>query len=429
MRIGEPLAKSAHVFVAVVFTLLGLSFMASTALLIQEFRDTEWQSLVISHSHLFIFFPTLGIFALAAFYLPSVIFTEFYWFKLGRFGKLRFFVGGCVVVAGALYFANSLGNKELRAMWEVAPAELKRELAATPQAGARCTDVAKVEALRQSRARGEPDRAVDVTKACSRQPILKILADLRDKAQRRSSLSEFSRNCSPDPLLEVPDKHEAERYCFPASAKLNATDCCRIQGELERHVAKLYAGSSTRSESARVEQMLLIAKVFFILVLFVIGIFLLVWRNVLKTTYASHLPAIERGVVLGAIAILFWVLMDYGYQQTTDVLYGRHYEGINLRLSLSFVPWALLLLFYFMARFGKDLEKVSQIATIVGTGYALLRFQQINDISVRLLGSGAAWWHFVVLGVFCVIGLALLSQPFWRKAPLLPGVKDTRPLT
>jgi hypothetical protein len=413
------MSRGAHLFVAVIFTLLGLSFLASTGLLIQEFREADWGSIVIAHSHLFIFFPTLGILALAAFYLPSVIFTEHYWSGEVPYGKLRFAIG-FVVVAGLAYYASTLlSGQSLRAIWEVAPAELRRELAAGPaQTRLRCIDPVKVDAQRGARARGEAAAVSDVTRPCPpRLPVLKALQELRREAQQRSSLSEFARSCRPDPLMELPEAHAADRHCFPVGQKLNAADCCRVQADFSAHVRELYIGSQTRSKAAQLEPALLVLKNFFVLVLFVIGGLLLVWRKALKARYARHLPAMERGIVVGAIAMLFWVLMDYGYQQATDVLFGREQEGISPRLSLIFVPWAVLLIFYFMERLGRDLERVAQIATIVGSGYTLLRYQQINDLTARVLGVGAEWWHFVLLGIIGLALLAILLQPLWRRAP------------
>ena len=69
------MARGAYVFVALVYSILAASFVASTATLILEFKDLDWVSLALAHSHLFIFFPTFGIVVLAAFYRPSVIFT------------------------------------------------------------------------------------------------------------------------------------------------------------------------------------------------------------------------------------------------------------------------------------------------------------------------------------------------------------------
>ena len=66
----------ARIFVALSFLLLGLSFIASTALLVWEFWTLDWQTMIVAHSYLFFFFPVLGILALCAFYIPSVVFTH-----------------------------------------------------------------------------------------------------------------------------------------------------------------------------------------------------------------------------------------------------------------------------------------------------------------------------------------------------------------
>ena len=68
----------ARIFVAVVFIALGAAFLASTALLILEFQELDWLTLVVAHSHLFLFFPVFGLLALIAFYLPSVVLTHLY---------------------------------------------------------------------------------------------------------------------------------------------------------------------------------------------------------------------------------------------------------------------------------------------------------------------------------------------------------------
>ena len=63
-----------------------------------------------------------------------------------------------------------------------------------------------------------------------------------------------------------------------------------------------------------------------------------------------------------------------------------------MRLSLVIAPWALLLLFYFLRRFGKQGEMVGQISGVVLAAVAVLRYEQLNDWGVRLLGVGADQW-------------------------------------
>jgi hypothetical protein len=104
--------------------------------------------------------------------------------------------------------------------------------------------------------------------------------------------------------------------------------------------------------------------------------------------------------------------MDYGYQQTVNVLFGRQVDGPQLRLSLVLVPWALLLLFYFLRRLGKEGELVGQISGVVFAGVAVLRYEQLNDWVVRLFGVGADRW--VLTGLIAIVLVALLTL-FWRK--------------
>src|SRR5215470_6357477 len=88
---------SSRIFVAVVYVLLGASFIASTGVLINEFYPSDWLTMVAAHSHLFLFFPVFGILALVGFYVPSVVLTHFYWTHV-PYGKFRF-VSGLIAIA------------------------------------------------------------------------------------------------------------------------------------------------------------------------------------------------------------------------------------------------------------------------------------------------------------------------------------------
>ena len=52
-------------------------------------------------------------------------------------------------------------------------------------------------------------------------------------------------------------------------------------------------------------------------------------------------------------------------------------------------PWALLLLFYFLRRLGKQGEMIGQISGVVVAAVAVLRYEQLNDWAGRLFGIGA----------------------------------------
>jgi hypothetical protein len=394
----------AHAFVATVFVLLGVSFVTSTAVMIHEFRDGTWEVLLFAHSHLFFFFPVFGLLVLAAFYIPAVVFTDFYWRpKNVRYGRTRYLLGTVVVLLLSANFAWQLTNKSVRGVWEIAPAVLAEERPAVV-----------------------PDCRSD-GKACVRQPLLKALEDLREKGRQRSTVAEFARSCSQDGLMEEAPQARAKRYCFPAGERMEATACCSVQKAYTRYLAETARDETKRSLTSRVEEIVTYFKSFFILVLVVVGVLLVAWQNRIAKAYAERLPAIERGVIVGAVAMLFWLLMDYGYQQTTDVLGGRENANFPLRLSLVVAPWAAILVIYFVRRLETVRFNIAQLITVTVSALALLRYEQISNNSVRLLGSGADEWYFIGLIGLALFALGLVYGPW--KMPLPPmrkGAKQDR---
>jgi hypothetical protein len=374
----------ARVFVAILFLILGAAFIASTGLLVREFQDLDWGAMVVAHSHLFFFFPVFGILALAAFYLPAVIFTDLYWRHL-PYGKLRFLLGA-IVVGGLSMFLAKLLDTEPRALWEISPGALVAD-------------------------RGEPQGCAASSGSCRRAPIVSALADLRREGQSRLGLSKFARSCLVDRMLEFPDEMDKERYCFPAGAKLKGAACCEAQRLFRNEITRLQADPAQRSLSATYDRVFLPLKVFFILIVVLIAALLAKWRDRIDEFYRELVPTIERGVIIGAFAMLFWPIMDYGYQQTANVLFGR-FHGAQLRYSLVIVPWALLLLFYFLRRLGKQGELIGQIAGVVTAAVAVLRYEDLNDWAVRLLGIGTNMWVIGVLVALAVVGFVGLIRPF-----------------
>jgi hypothetical protein len=374
----------ARIFVGLVFVAIGACFIASSAVMIEEFRTTGWFTLLVAHSHLFFFFPVFGILALAAFYFPSVVFTHLYWSHL-RFGRVRFLLG-LVAVAALTYGVGWWLDAKPRAVWEASP----RALAAD---------------------RGDPAGCAGTsTSACRRAPIMETLVALREEGRKRVGLSKFARSCAVDPMLEVPEEMLKLRYCFPAKATLQGAACCTAQARFADAVARLQADPAQRSLTARMEAYFLHVKIFFVLIVVAIGLLLAMWRNKRDLLYKDQIPAIERGVIIGAFAMLFWPMMDYGYQQTANVLFGRADSGPQFRLSLVIAPWALLLLFYFLRRLGKQGEIIGQVSGVVAAGVAVLRYDALNDWAVRLLGVGT---NEVIVGVMVAIAFAGFVALVW----------------
>jgi hypothetical protein len=374
----------ARIFVGIVFTLLALAFVASVAVVFYEFGPTLGITLATAHSHLFVFFPTFGLLALIAFFLPSVVFTHLYWTHV-KFGRARFLFGFLVVVLVSLWVTDDLGQQHPRGVWEVKPSVLYAD-------------------------RGDPAGCKGPAITCRRKPVLESFTTLRADAQTTVGLSRFARICKPDERIERPEDWTRERLCYPSLAKATTEGCCLAQAAYKRAVGDLWQPTANRSLAGTYDFLFLFTKTFFVLVVIAIGFLLTLWRKKLDVLYPDLVPEIERGVLIGAFLMLLWALMDYGYQQTSNVLFGRDNDGLQFRLSLVIAPWALLLLFYFLQRFGETAERFGQLSGIAASTIALLRYEQINDWSVRLMGIGA---DTATLALLAFIWLLVLVALFW----------------
>jgi uncharacterized membrane protein len=237
---------------------------------------------------------------------------------------------------------------------------------------------------------------------------------LREKSQNRLGLSSFGRNCALDPLVEMPDDMPKQRYCFPAKAHLDGNACCTVQARFAEAVGRLHEDPATRSLSAKLDALVFLPlKVFFVLIVIAIGLLLARWRTRIENDYNELVSRVEAGVIIGGFAMLFWPAMDYGYQQTADVLFGRLQAGPHLRLSLVIAPWVLLLLFYFLTRLGKEGEMIGQISGVVVAAVAVLRYEQLNDWIGRLFGVGADRWILIAQAALAVAGL--IALPWFRR--------------
>ena len=232
--------------------------------------------------------------------------------------------------------------------------------------------------------------------------MLSALADLREKAQARTGLSSFARNCAADPLLEEAEDMAKKRVAFPAQTNLAGAACCKVQMQFAQAVKRLQQNPDTRSLSAQLDTLIFLPlKVFFVLIIVAIGALLVVWRDRIDQHYRELLPRLEPSIIIGAFAMLFWPAMDYGYQQTADVLFGRMGAGMPLRLSLVIAPWVLLLLFYFLRRLGeRRAELVGRVSSVVVAAVAVLRLEQLDWVG-RLFGIGADMTVFGPAGGAC----------------------------
>ncbi|MEQ8825932.1 MAG: hypothetical protein RIC14_16320 [Filomicrobium sp.] len=392
----------ARTFVAINFIILGLSFIATTGVLFYEFSvksDTDWTALATYYSHLFLFFPTFGLLALIAFYVPASVLVDMYW-KHVPGGKVRFVTGYLVAVLLALIGGSIIGGGGgLKSLFEITPQVLKADVGAP----AGCAD--------------------DPNVTCARVPALNALAAVRREAKKRAGMSKFVRDCAPDPLIGDHPERATRRYCFASQSLLDAESCCKAQQDFGAAVAAMYVEEENRAITGKVHHYLLPLKVFFLIVLFMIAMLLVFRHRMLEANYEPYLSKLQRGVLIGAASMVVWPLMNLAFLQSSGLLYGAGYESVYRDVSpfilAAFVLWALLLVFFFFKsydRADKDMENMGRMAGVVGSIIAAANIETIVDYAVRFAGSGAT---FVSLGgLFLVVAIAFVAivlQP--RRTP------------
>ena len=397
MHVGSKL------FVFVVFVLLGTSFWITTGLLYWEFsvdwrapelEGSLWFDLLTHYSHMFLFFPLFGTVALFAFFLPAVAFVDMYWRRAIRadndipYARLRFLVGLFVLMGLAWLTALGLQQGSEIGLWQISAQQLRGD---APD-GTTCA------------ARGEG-------KICRRVTFAVALENVRRVSQDREQLTDLKRKCDPDPLIEPLRESRQKRFCFvtarysrrPPELRDHLLDdpaCCKALSRFEGSVRKIYvADEAKRSLVDRWETIGLPFKAFFLYVLLLISILLAGRRRRIESQYADVARRIDRGVLIGAFAMLFLPFMNHAYLLSTELLYGPNQplidsEGVSFyrvphALSVAFGIWGLFILLFFIHREDKDAERMSKIIGTIASGIFVLQYDTILNYAVRFAGPGA----------------------------------------
>ncbi len=411
MRVGP------RVFVFIVFLVLGLSFIASTAALVLEFRkDDLWLDFLTSDSHLFLFFPTFGIVALVAFYLPSCAIVDLYWNHL-RLGRIRFALGLLILTAAAWAIAALIISGQNKSIWTVKPEVLFADA-------------------------GAPASCLKNGADCERLPVVQVVKNLRAVSLNRQSLRPMVRNCQTDPLIEQASQAGPKRFCmvttpFSSTPALKTDqECCRAQRSFLAYVSGLQS-SRQPSDDARpfgalrlplrffevqpsqpnlsvtglLHDLLLPLKVMFLLVLVAISILMTVHLRKIEQLYKPSLVRMETGLLIGTFATLFFPLMSQAFLQSVDAMVGDlgrgNFSNIVPVLSFAFGVWTLLILLYFYRRGDEEAESFAKIGGAAAGIVALVQYEAIVDFLVRTVGSGADW-VFVVAAVVLALAVAIV---------------------
>ena len=383
------MSATIHIFVAVVFGILALAFLAVFGALVHEFGDAGWQAIATLYGQLFIFFPTFGLLALVAFYYPACAFLDMYWNHVAL-GRLRVIVGAIVLVLVSWFLAQTL-LQGVPAVWQVKPEVLKAD-------------------------RGTPAGCDPRQQTCLRAPVLDAVASVRRASQERAGLSEFSRTCQPDALLPPPETLTQLRFCFASGAMMTAAQCCEAQAQFRATMERIHAQEENRALTGKVHAWVLPFIVFFLFMLFIIGAMLVVRRVALARFYPQFMRRIERGVLIGAFAMLFWPLSNHAYIQTSAAIYGGGDRSLFVMLapgfSILFGAWALMLLFFFFRRYQEDVEVVGKITGVIVSAIAFTRYEELIGYFERFAGAGAGPISLGLMGAGIVI--ALMQLMIWN---------------
>jgi hypothetical protein len=398
-----PLATRAFVFA--LYGVLGLAFVAETAVLAWEFSDHGWFSFLTQDSHLFLFFPTFGIVALAAFYVPSCAFVDLYWRHV-RLGQARFLLALLALAIAAALVAEGIDASPARSVWEIAPQTLVSD---------------RSEPAGCDGAQGRP---------CERIALLQGIENVREVSRSRLGLKDFVRSCELEPLIENAALGERKRFCFastplaPAPRLATDAECCRAQQRYAQTIMQLHGPAANRSVTALVHGWVLPLKVFFLFVLLAISALLALRHRKVECMYPRLLARIELGVLVGALAMVFFPLMSQAFVQSTDLLYGTAqssgFKPIVPIMSFAFGAWALLLLLFFHSRRDRQVELVTKLAGVIASAVAVIKYDLIVAVIVRTMGSGAGPLAVAVLVGGAVAAVMLLVSPWALRA----GTKD-----
>ncbi len=401
-----------RIFVFLVFTAIGLAFVSLLGGLIYEFGgenpldlSADWLAIATLYSHLFLFFPTLGLFTLYAFFVPASVFVDLYWRHVS-FGRLRFIAGALALVALS-YQISVVLQQGTPAIWQIAPDVLLQDRGA-PEI---CSPYRPQPAILCASCGAAQPEARNVCR--SRQPVLKSVREVRTVSTQSFGLGAFVRSCQASPLLDAAASESGQRYCFVSGRLADADSCCASLQAFNTQMWALYAEPANRSMLHRIHGFTLPVLTFYLLILVVIGGLLVIRRKMVDLHYGIWLERLERGVVLGAIAMVVWPLSNHAFVETSAVLYGTSARSTYVTLAPFFTAvfglWALMILFYFYRKSEKDIEGAGKAVGVIVSVLTVLNYPDIISFSERFVGAGAGWEALAMLAVLLILASTRIS--------------------
>lgn len=420
--------------VSVIFALILVAFFAPTALLVHDFQPQQtWLTFLATDSHLFFYFPTFGLIALVAFFLPALIAFDFYW-QHTKLGKARALFIIALAFAASGLSATAILSTANKPAWEIVPAAFYAD-------------------------RGEPSGCAQ-SGTCERLPVLDAYTNLRKVGQDRGNLKPFVRICSVDTWIDRRIQIGPERLCIASNMATRepklASDqaCCAAQARLVYAINTARANPETgglakfsgtplrilqrrdhtpnRSLTADVHALALPFKLFFFFALLLVSAVISINFKKIKQHYDTHMGGIELGLLIGTPAVLFFPLMSQAFLFGNEALFGDIGHGFFSRLvpwiSFAFGLWTMLILLFFYRGRSKQSEIAAKIIGASVGVITLIKYEAIIALLMKIIGVGADW---TVLAAVALLSIMVTIFAAWKiaTATSTEDLPDTKPVT
>ncbi|MEM9740163.1 MAG: hypothetical protein AAF829_09860 [Pseudomonadota bacterium] len=377
----QPVSLGAKWVVSGLFIGLYAVFLLETVVLIAEYSSMGLAlRLATLDAQNFIFFPIAGLLAMVGFWRPTVLLVDAFAHETVKGGRL---VLSAVVVGLALTtwgLSAVMSDGITRSVFEVSPVALQNDQPApVPGTGA------------------------------ERQPVADALRSLKILALGPEGLEPYEARCDQEWLQFSPAAAE-EKFCVPAGDDLTMEDCCRVKTAFRSHVNTL--AEQSPSNLAVVHGFVLPVKIFFLALLFSVGVLLVRYRKDLTARYDEQLRDMSFGMALGGLVMLGWPMLNAAYLQTTSLLTGDGSSGAYAimapLIALAFVIWALLLMFFHLRSYPSQIEYAARLGGFAAAAIGVLRYEEITGFLISNLGIGGGLVAIIVFGVAVLALIAAL---------------------
>lgn len=373
-------SKWTRIAVTALFAAMYLAFLIETIALFTEFGPSGLaMRIAVLDAQNFIFFPVAGLLALIAFWRPVVMLADAMARGKIKYGRIVLPISLIAAMVAASAVANVFANSNSRSFYEVAPAALEAD-----------------------------DGRAETATSPARAPLTEILVKMKIMASGESGLQAYQSRCDEE-WLQFSTSANEEKLCFPTGGVSTVAECCRAKTILREDLNALHA--SNPSDLFAIHGPALTVKCFFLLLLLIVGIMLVRYRQRLQTLYGRAFESVSFGLAIGGAVMLMWPLMNAAYLQTTALLTGdgssNAYTLFAPLIALGFGIWAMLLVFFHLRSYPSQIEYAAKLGGFVAAAIGVFRYEEIIAYFTRTLGVGGGLLAIIVFAV--AVGALIMS--------------------